>query len=589
MHSNKLLKYIFAIVFFSTAFAELSSAAPVRLPKRYQDWFSGPVSYLITKHERQTFQAFQTDEERERFIERFWETRNPAPGSGQNEFKDEFYRRVDWANAHYGRYNATEGWRSEMGRTYILFGKPQTTMNYTANQELHPIELWFYSNPGLSELPPFFYVIFFERDDISGYRLYNPLTDGPDKLFREAPTKAQAYQYLRNLSAELAHASLTLIPGEPIDTDTFGGSMASVMILNGINGYRDMPSYVSTILTRAARLERITSHIDYDVARTALTTLVTREAGEPWLDWQIEVEDPLQAKAKDGRVQYDISARLYSHGRLVFERTDSPKFDAPAGSEDALKRRALLYEDRMPAAPGDYRLTVAATNRATGKVYEATREVAIPVNAERAVLSDIVVVGKSEEDRRPRPFGFAGVKFVPAVGGRVRSATGLHILYSVKIAEPHPPAYDVEYVLGGVATKIRKTFEDKLDLSRTDGGSVLTAKTLSLEELSPGTYQLAVRIKDPETGKLTAGSVGFTVAGMQDDPPPIVISRGGTDTPQWAAINQFERALCWLAQDRPAEAVTSLEASFKISQNPVTRQLLQHLYASAGQKAKTVN
>lgn len=579
-----------SFAFVSVAVASLVAAPAARLSKRHQEWLNGPVSLLITKVERQAFQHLQTDEERDRYIDRFWEARNPAPNSGQNEFKDEFYRRLDYANAHFGRYSGSEGWRTDMGKTYILFGRPQTSTNYTANQELHPIELWFYGNPGLAELPPFFYVLFYEKDDITGYRFYQPYIDSPNKLMRDdSATKGQAYQYLRNISPELARASLSLIPGEPVDTDSYSGSMESVSVMNAIQGFREMPSYVSVVMARAARLERVTSRIDYDVARTALATFVVRDLGDPWVHWQLSIEDPLQPKVKDGRVQYDISARLYSHGRLVFERTDSPRFNAPAGDANALKRRPFAYEDRMPVVPGDYRLTVSAKSHATGKVYEATKEIAVPAAGAQPLLSDILVFGQTEPDSRPRAFQFAGVKFRIAPGSRIRAAAGLHVLYQFTAPDPQAPAYDVEYVVGSVASSYRKTFEDKLDMGRAAAGSLLTAKTLGLEDISPGTYQLAVRIKDPQTGRLTAASVGFSVLGAQDDPAPIVVSRGGTDTPQWIAVNQYERALCWLAQDRPSEAVTSLEASWKLNQNPVTKGLLQHLYERTGQKSRTLD
>jgi GWxTD domain-containing protein len=584
LYSMQSVRLNFLIALFTLA--GTLAAATAKLPSRHQEFLAGPTSYLITKPERQAFAGLKTDEERDRFMDRFWEIRNPAPNTEQNEFKDEFYKRVEWANAHYGRYNASEGWRTDQGKTYILFGKPQTTSNFVADQQLHPIELWFYSNPGLTELPPFFYVLFFERDEISGYRFYHPLMDGPEKLMRDnAYTKKQAYRFLQGINAELAHCSLTLIPGEPIDTEGYSGSMESVQILNAIQGYRDMPSYVSLVQTRAARLERVTSRVVYDLAKTTITTLVAREQGENWLHWQIDINDPMQPKAKDGKVAYDIDARLYSHARLVFQRNDAPSFAAEASAEEGLKRRPFAYEDRMPVVAGIYRLVVSAKNRATGKLYEAAQQVRVADGKEPLVLSDLVVVNGGEPDARTRPFQFGGVRLFPSVGGKVHSSTGLRLLYEVRAGEPRPAGLDVEYVVGTVSTKFRKVYQDRLDLSRADAaGTLMTAKTLPIEELSPGSYQVVLRIKDPQTGALTARSATFTVVNAEQDPTPIVVSRGATQTPQWMAVSQYERALCWLAQDRPLEAVASLEASWKLNQNPVTRGLLQHLYERTGQK-----
>jgi GWxTD domain-containing protein len=310
-----------------------------RPAKQYQGFLRGPVSYLITRFEREAFQSLATDDERDRFIERFWEARNPTPSTGQNEFKDEFSRRVAYVNAFYGRNAGSDGWRTGRGRTYLLFGKPRTTMNWSGNQELYPAELWFYSNPGLTEVPAFFYVLFFDKDGIGGYRFYHPCIDGPDKLLRSANgggTAAAAYTYLKNIGAELAYCSLSLIPGEPVGTTNYTGSMASAEIIRGIQGYNQMPSYVSTIQTRLARLESVTSRVHYDLARTSLLAFLVWEKGEPWVNWQFEVQDPKQPKASQGQARYQMTARLYSGGKLVIERTDTPHFAVAPGQEQSL-------------------------------------------------------------------------------------------------------------------------------------------------------------------------------------------------------------------------------------------------------------
>ncbi len=118
-----------------------------KLAPRHDEWLNGPVSLLLTKAERDLFGKLTTDAERDQFIERFWEIRNPKAGSETNEFKDEFFARLAYANAFYGHDAGTDGWRTDRGRAYILFGKPQTSMNFLASQELYPTEMWFYSNP----------------------------------------------------------------------------------------------------------------------------------------------------------------------------------------------------------------------------------------------------------------------------------------------------------------------------------------------------------------------------------------------------------------------------------------------------------
>jgi GWxTD domain-containing protein len=567
-----------------TAILGLAVCLPgATLRKRYDEWLNGPTSLLITKEEREAFVRLSNDGERDALIERFWEIRNPKPGSGANEFganefKDEFFRRVAWANAQYGPKSGTDGWRTDMGRTYILFGKPQQSQTFIHHQELHPIEMWFYQNPGLTELPPFFYVLFYEKDDISGFRVYHPYVDGPDKLVRSSTSKAQAYNYLRNINAELARASLSLIPGEPVDTESFTGSMESAPIVNAIQGYRDMPSYSRTIRQRTLMLESVKSRIHYDIAASSLIAFVARERGEPWLYWQLEIRDPLQPKARDGRIRYDIVAKLYSGQKLVFERSDAPEFAAPAEAAADLNKRAFIYEDRMPVVPGSYRLVVTARNPAASHDYEAARDFSVEAPG-ALTISDVLGIARFEPDSRERPFQFGGVKFTPAALPTTQSIRGLRVLYQVSLPEPRPADVSVEYIIGNVGSKTRRTYEEKLDPKLADTyGSLTTSKVLATEDLPPGAYQLVVRVKDGATGKLTARSASFRIAAVEeDDVRPIVISRGNLGTPQWIAASHYERALAWLSQGREAQALASLELSRQTAPNGPAQELIRKL------------
>src|SRR5688500_1495058 len=68
------------------------------LKEAYKRWLSNDVSYIITKEERRAFMALQTDEERENFIESFWRRRDPDPDTEENEYREEYYERIAYAN-----------------------------------------------------------------------------------------------------------------------------------------------------------------------------------------------------------------------------------------------------------------------------------------------------------------------------------------------------------------------------------------------------------------------------------------------------------------------------------------------------------
>src|SRR5579885_1564613 len=88
----------------------------------YKKWLNEDVAYIITDEERAAFKRLQTDEEREQFIEQFWLRRDPTPDTIENEFKEEHYRRIAYANEHYA--SGIPGWKTDRGRIYITFGPP---------------------------------------------------------------------------------------------------------------------------------------------------------------------------------------------------------------------------------------------------------------------------------------------------------------------------------------------------------------------------------------------------------------------------------------------------------------------------------
>src|SRR6266567_4255813 len=90
------------------------------LRSAYVIWEKTDVAYIITDEERQAFHRLSNDEERDTFIEQFWLRRDPTPDSEENEFKEEHYRRIAYANERFA--SGIPGWKTDRGRIYITFG-----------------------------------------------------------------------------------------------------------------------------------------------------------------------------------------------------------------------------------------------------------------------------------------------------------------------------------------------------------------------------------------------------------------------------------------------------------------------------------
>jgi GWxTD domain-containing protein len=115
---------------------------PAQIKSPYQKWAAEDAVYLLTSGELQTWRRLNTDEERELFIERFWLARDPTPGTPENEFKIEHYRRIAYANGRFGS-RMLSGWRSDRGRVYIQFGPPEEVQAHRSPDAL-PYERWRY-------------------------------------------------------------------------------------------------------------------------------------------------------------------------------------------------------------------------------------------------------------------------------------------------------------------------------------------------------------------------------------------------------------------------------------------------------------
>jgi GWxTD domain-containing protein len=117
----------------------------------YTKWLTEDVVYIIDDRERATFQSLRTDDERNHFIEEFWLRRDPTPGTPENEFKEEHYRRIAYANGHFAS-SSLPGWQTDRGRIHIVFGWPDEKESHPSGRPAkdgapaisYPFEDWLY-------------------------------------------------------------------------------------------------------------------------------------------------------------------------------------------------------------------------------------------------------------------------------------------------------------------------------------------------------------------------------------------------------------------------------------------------------------
>jgi GWxTD domain-containing protein len=110
----------------------------------YAKWLDQEVVYIMDDAERAAFRSLETNTERDKFIEQFWERRNPTPSSATNAFKTEHYRRIAYANQHFRTASGAPGWQTDRGHIYIVYGPPEEIDSHPKDGEKPALEYWTY-------------------------------------------------------------------------------------------------------------------------------------------------------------------------------------------------------------------------------------------------------------------------------------------------------------------------------------------------------------------------------------------------------------------------------------------------------------
>ena len=152
--------------------------------------------------------------EREAFISAFWQRRDPEPLSPENEYRTEHYERINYANTRLGGETPQPGWMTDRGRVYIKLGEPDDRESFQAVPGLYPAELWFYLQRKEMLLPPL-YILFFRDNNSGPYRQFNHVHDDPEDLLPAQAldinnSRQAAFEFLQEMSPQLAHATITL-------------------------------------------------------------------------------------------------------------------------------------------------------------------------------------------------------------------------------------------------------------------------------------------------------------------------------------------------------------------------------------------
>src|SRR5215207_4095403 len=158
-----ILVYLAFALVACSVLAQPPSSEPNKNPRKVtseranviKDWIENEGSLVMTPAELRAIKALKTDEERENFIATVWRRRDPDPDTEDNEFREEFYERIAYANANFT--SGKPGWKTDRGRIYIRWGKPDSVESRPSggsydrpayhgggSTTTYPFETWFY-------------------------------------------------------------------------------------------------------------------------------------------------------------------------------------------------------------------------------------------------------------------------------------------------------------------------------------------------------------------------------------------------------------------------------------------------------------
>ena len=477
------------------------------LKEAYKKWLSTDVDYIITKEEKRAFLALQTDEERENFIENFWRRRDPNPDTEENEYREEYYERIAYANEHFT--SGIPGWKTDRGRIYIAWGKPDSVESHPSGGSYDRPS---YEGGGSTTTYPF---------EVWFYRHLDNVGDGIEIEFVD-PTGTGEYRMARNANEKDA---LAMVPGAGLTTAESLGLSDKGDRLGGFNGgnymrEQDMPFRRLEIMTALQRPPQVkfsdlagiaggdSGVLDNNPLPFDLRVDFFRQSDDRVIATFTVQADNRELNFKDeGGLQ---TARMNIFGRVtavsgkrsgIFE--DSVTTNATTDELVELREKKSVYQKAIALTPGTYKIDVVVRDVGTGNRGIVSQGFTVPRYDEKKLSTSTLIIASKLRTTTETDIGAAFVignaKVIPNLSGRFKQGqeVGVYMqVYNAGIDQTTlRPAVDVNYLLFKDGKEVHRQAEDWTGLS--DSGQRLTlARLLPTDRLPLGEYELRVVTKD---------------------------------------------------------------------------------------------
>jgi GWxTD domain-containing protein len=496
----------------------------------YKKWLSDEVPYIITSEERAAFKKLATDDERESFIETFWERRNPNPGSPENEFKEEYYRRIAYANEHYA--SGFPGWKSDRGRIYIMYGPPDEVDDHPSggNYErppsegggetsTYPFEQWRYRY--IDGIGNNIILEFVDTTMTGEYHL--TMDPGEKDAMLHVPgvgmTQAEMMGTARGQSKQdrFQNTNGTTIAGGPD-----GGQNASQDEFTRLDQYAKifMPPPVKFKDLKAVVTSRLSANILPFDARTDFIRVTDETVLTP-ITVQVANSD-LQFQNKDGVMHavLDIYGEITSlGGHIVNTFEKSLVIDVPEHELQIVQGRKSIYQESIPLKPARYKLSLVLKDDLNGHMGSEELGIIVPNYGEDKLSNSSLILADQIQPIATSqvgsgPFVIGGTKVRPSVNNTFTTDQRLGIymqVYNLGIDDKtHKPSVEVRYKIEKDGKPLLDQPEDATNLKKASQ-QFTVIKTMGLKGLTPGKYTVQILVTDNIKKQTLSPSATFEV------------------------------------------------------------------------------
>ncbi|HTQ86505.1 MAG TPA: GWxTD domain-containing protein [Candidatus Solibacter sp.] len=496
----------------------------------YRKWLDEDVLYIITDDEKKAFLHLSTNEEREQFIEQFWQRRNPDRESPDNTFKEEHYRRIAYADEHYA--SGIPGWRTDRGRTYIIWGPPDSVESHPSGgsydrppeqgggeTSTYPFEIWNYRYlEGIGQDVNLEFV----DPTVSGeYRLTmdpcekDALAKVPNAGLTMAETLGQSTKANRFLNTDGTTCGAPL-GGRPASWNEFDriSQFAKIGAPPPLK-FKDLEPLVS------ARVLRNQLNFSYrtDYMRVTSDTVLV----------PITLQIPnrqLTFQSKDGvhSAVLEVFGRVSTlTGRVLQTFEDTINRDFPESLLKASLQGQSVYQKAVPLRPGLYRLDLIVKDVHSGNVGTTYTSIKVPRYEEDKLTSSTLILADQIERVSSKQIGL-GQFVIGETKVRPRldqtfgkeERLGVYVqIYNLSVDEKtHKSDVDFSFIVtqedGKSGKELIRKVETSAELGQT-GQQVTLEKLVPLAPFAPGRYKITVLVTDKISKQTISPTAEFTV------------------------------------------------------------------------------